>query len=435
LLTLPFFFSAVAASSCFAELTVHEWGTFTVLVSSTGQPYQWYQAFADTAPLPPFVWRNGSEIKGAPGNGAMVRMETPVLYFYPSGPMDVTVTATYPTGKITEWFPHRHFAQPAAGAKQPAAFSRFQGPAQVQPANTVWKGSLIQAVGESLKEVPEAGEGFGRHYAAARAVPDAWLFRAAPNAQKDPFAVQYLDEKTKPESVKPVDHFIFYRGEGTSWPNSIYVQTLDDNTFALANYAESDVPVLFAVRVVDGSLAWLPVEKLRSASAPDPAGGNREMRKFSFPPSAKIDAALPQLKRAVIDGLVADGLTKAEAEAMVATWQDLWFTESGTRLLAILPQSVTDGLVQLEVQPKPDKLKRVFVARIEMLSRKTEQELVRLLTSPENDPKAADELQNLKLGRFFNGAVQSAIEIQSAKMRQRASQLLEKKRADEAGKK
>ena len=75
--------TAIIASLClgpFAHaLEVHEWGTFTMLSGSNGTPVPWYQPFNDLARLPGFV---GVSIMGKTGS-ATVRMETPVIYFYP----------------------------------------------------------------------------------------------------------------------------------------------------------------------------------------------------------------------------------------------------------------------------------------------------------------------------------------------------------------
>ena len=139
-----------------------------------------------------------------------VRMETPVLYFYPEKEMDVTVTAKFLNGRITEIFP-------------PAVNRNFSGP-------TMWHGSLLPPNSPEKAKIPKADGLKGRHYAAAREVPEAWLFRNTPlpignEEEKEEIArikagmlqVLPLAEKAseqKAEPVDPIDHFIFYRGAG-----------------------------------------------------------------------------------------------------------------------------------------------------------------------------------------------------------------------------
>lgn len=53
-------------------------------------------------------------------------------------------------------------------------------------------------------------------------------------------------------------------------------------------------------------------------------------------PIAKVQEELADATETASNGV---GLTKEEAKAMIATWHDVWFTETGTRVLAILPRA------------------------------------------------------------------------------------------------
>src|SRR5687767_7082442 len=88
-----------------AKLEVHEWGTITVFSGSDGIPLNWYQGWGDADPLPSFVQINAAGSKGWPAQAAPVRMETPVIYFYPETPMRVSVSTAFKDGDLTEWFP------------------------------------------------------------------------------------------------------------------------------------------------------------------------------------------------------------------------------------------------------------------------------------------------------------------------------------------
>ena len=56
-------------------------------------------------------------------------------------------------------------------------------------------------------------------------------------------------------------------------------------------------------------------------------------------PALPISKAQEELAAAMEAVLNEAGLTKEEAKAMIATWHDVWFTETGTRVLAILPRA------------------------------------------------------------------------------------------------
>ena len=70
---------------------------------------------------------------------------------------------------------------------------------------------------------------------------------------------------------------------------------------------------------------------------------------------------------------VAEGLFEKEAAAMVATWQQSWFTENGTRILYMVPAPITDELLPLHINPKPKQMLRVLVGRMEIMSPTSEQ--------------------------------------------------------------
>ncbi len=88
----------VLAHTAAPAMTVHEWGTFTVLFSSSGSTSSWYQPYSDTAHLPLFAQLQNPGAKSA--GAFIVRMETPVLYFYPESETDVTVNVSFADGMI-----------------------------------------------------------------------------------------------------------------------------------------------------------------------------------------------------------------------------------------------------------------------------------------------------------------------------------------------
>src|SRR4051812_15318516 len=110
--------SILAGAACCAEpvkLEVHEWGTFTIVSGSDGMPLRWYQPEQALTELPSFVQHNvavgrksgvGTLTLGSgrtSPSGDLVRMETPVIYFYPDRPTEVTVAVDFHQGRLTEW--------------------------------------------------------------------------------------------------------------------------------------------------------------------------------------------------------------------------------------------------------------------------------------------------------------------------------------------
>jgi hypothetical protein len=85
------------------DLTVHEWGTFTSVAGESGAPVPW-ASLAAPSDLPCFVYRLSAQCVKC-NSTSMVRMETPVLYFYSARPTTVSVHVELPSGVITEWYP------------------------------------------------------------------------------------------------------------------------------------------------------------------------------------------------------------------------------------------------------------------------------------------------------------------------------------------
>jgi len=83
-----------------SPVTVHEWGTFTSVAGANGESVSWAPLRA-AADLPCFVHSVGPA-KYWPG---LVRMETPVDYFYTDTPSKISVHVDFPAGTITEWYP------------------------------------------------------------------------------------------------------------------------------------------------------------------------------------------------------------------------------------------------------------------------------------------------------------------------------------------
>jgi hypothetical protein len=124
------------------------------------------------------------------------------------------------------------------------------------------------------------------------------------------------------------------------------------------------------------------------------------------------------LNAALAQALGAAGLTMQEARAMVATWADTWFKDEGLRVLYLLPPAWVDATLPLKIEPKPSALKRVFVARAEILTRAQEQSLADTLDSALSDEARVERINSLRFGRFLSAAVERAVQVKEAGLRE-----------------
>jgi hypothetical protein len=85
------------------RLIVHEWGTFTTVSGADGTAYYWNPLIGPSE-LPGFVYGapNTRQVFCSKCELTLARMETPVLYFYTSREMEVSVNVEFPAGKIQE---------------------------------------------------------------------------------------------------------------------------------------------------------------------------------------------------------------------------------------------------------------------------------------------------------------------------------------------
>ncbi|MEN8773387.1 MAG: hypothetical protein ABF382_07535 [Akkermansiaceae bacterium] len=76
---------------------------------------------------------------------------------------------------------------------------------------------------------------------------------------------------------------------------------------------------------------------------------NIDRKDLIFPEPTKLSTEVAtELRDAMVAALHAEGLTMDEAKAMVAIWDNLWFTDTGTPVLVILPQSYADEMESLK---------------------------------------------------------------------------------------
>jgi len=302
-----------------ADLTVHEWGTFTSIADRDGHAAEW-RPLAAPPQLPCFVETSAFARKGSlPGT---VRMETPVLYFYAQQPAMVDVGVRFIGGAITEWFPH-------------AAVSESNAPIGPRSQGVIrWQHVRIAPTEADAFPVDPSGS----HYYAAR------------DTHAAPLAVGTQTEK-----------FLFYRGVARF--DLPIAATIDgDANVALRNRARDPIADVVLFTNDRGRLRYDVRHQAGADVTIDPPVFDRE-------PTIELHALL-----------VGQGLYADEATAMVNTWRSSWF-EHGTRIFYIVPRPIVDATLPLDIRPQPADITRVFVARTELVTAQALDEVKRALLS------------------------------------------------------
>jgi hypothetical protein len=327
-------------------LVAHEWGTFTSVAGEDGRAVQWLPQAGPTD-LPDFVGRINCSLKGS--LSGVIRMETPVIYFYAPHEMTVSARVRFPQGVITEWFPR------PPGVSDDIINNAFRG-------EVAWS---------NVKVRPGAPASFPtertkNHYYVARETD------AAP-----------LQVGTEHE------RFLFYRGVGRI-PPPIAARVTKDGQIVV-NHTRGDALgdiILFENR--HGALAYTAqhTSAARAAfNALEPEG----------------ESPSPQMQLQKI--LVAHGLYPREAKAMVDSWRGSWF-EQGTRLFYIMSGEAVDAILPLRIEPQPSEVKRVFVGRIEIPTPATLQEVKAALVD-------GDRKRLAQYGRFLDPIGRQLLETAS----------------------
>lgn len=332
---------AVAALAGAApNLIVHEWGTFTSFQDDRGVTISGINVDDEPVPafvhrlrdLPIFTPRSMPAIwsQGAPRchSDVTLRLETPVLYFYPQAefprerPFDVQ--ASFNGGWLTEFYPW-------ASAENPGFPAALTVSTQ---ASLRWRGLVLPA--RTDIEPPRTTE---RVWLAPRAV------RAASVVNGD-----------RSEAEK----YLFYRGVGRV-EAPLRVQR-DDGLLAIdlqeAARNLASVPRLWVVHVS-------PDGQVRFSSAP--AAKRTTIALPSEVEEQGASGGLEALQREVKAALIDEGLYEDEAEAMLETWRLSYFESEGLRVFYLLPRAWTDQRLPLSISV-PAETVRVMLGRIELIS-------------------------------------------------------------------
>lgn len=355
------------------DLIVHEWGTFTSVVGREGYALEW-RPLSFESDLPSFIY---SIDKGASWLGfrypskssisVLVRMETPILYFYAREETDVSVRVVFPGGKITEWYP--------------------QARAEGRSINW-WQFKVMPGARVALPN-----DGRENHYYPARDTDAA------------PVQVKGADEKIEHEK------FLFYRGVGN---------------FALPLFARLQGDKVLVENVEGGGVGKVVLFESRGGRrgyiVRDLPKGEVTLDR----PTLQDTTQNPRQDMKAM--LISHGLYEKEADAMLNTWRDSWF-EEGLRVFYIMPRKVTDTVLPVTIAPQPSELVRVLVGRVEMITPEMENnvtEQIKKLDDPSTSVRENALKEIKKYGRFVEPILQQVREhVIEPQIKIRVQQLLQ----------
>ncbi len=351
------------------DLTAHEWGTFTSVAGNDGRAVLW-SSFYDPSELPGFVEHtDGANLKV--GLRGTIRMETPVLYFYSPHDVSVSVKVAFSKGILTEWYPRAARVEPR-GLLQNASLSELPHDGTI-----AWNDVAV-----SPNLAPQfVREGSSNRYYTARDTA------ATPLSIKTPAGTQK-------------EKFLFYRGVSAAALPLAATQDPSGQLF-IKNLSENEIPALVLFERRGNKLGYRWARALTDETVLDPPDltGN-------------LDSLCADLEGVLVNqGLYAD-----EAHAMVQTWRDSWF-EEGSRLIYLVPRSFVDQVLPLAITPAPERLERVFVGRLEIVTPQTARTV-------ETAFAANDEPTLNKYKRFVQPILQIARERYAQAERQSKAQAL-----------
>jgi hypothetical protein len=333
------------------DLTVHEWGTFTAIAGKDGQAVEWTPLSGTD--LPQFV-EHISDVNFKLGLRGTIRMETPVMYFYSPHDVTVSVRVAFFKGLITEWYPHADHVQPGGVVRNT---SLKQLPAD---GSIAWNEVSVSPnlAGEFPREVKS-----NRYYAARE-------------TSSSPLRV-------KTSAGEQEEKFLFYRGVSAS-PLPLSAKLNSDGELVVKSLGEAEIPAAILFERRGERVGYRLTGALTNETTLEPP---------------VLTGSVNALYGDLEEILLAQGLYRDEAHAMVETWKDSWF-EEGSRLIYIAPRGFIDNVLPLTINPAPGQIVRVFVGRLEIVTRATARAVKTAVARN-------DEATLNKYGRFREPIVQA----------------------------
>lgn len=336
-------------------LIVHEWGTFLGMGGSDGVTLD--GMYHEEHALPAFVHARGRDQLRLPT--AILKGETPVIYFYTNKAQKVRVEVRFPQGIWTQWYPQAQVLSPAlsqlADATQ-ARHGRILWCAEIIPEALFRKDPRATFVQPDLFSGRLANPLLGPTEPPPVAVDALWKYARQVDA-----AIVRTPDQTRPESPGEIERFLFYRGLGQA-PLPLTFSADEGGTLQSSAGDRHGARHVFVVRVENGRGAFTYREQIQPGERL--TGLIPDLAQSAEP----VDRLADSLAHAMAARLEDCGLYTKEARAMVNTWKTSYFRSDGVRALVVMPQAWTDEFIPITVTPKPRELTRVMVGRLELLT-------------------------------------------------------------------
>ena len=353
--------AAAAAASTPSDLVIHEWGTFLGMSGSDGSALE--GMYHEEHALPAFVHARGRDQLRIPF--VFLKGETPVIYFYTQKPQSVQIGVGFPKGIWTQWYPQARRVMPGLDQQAQSNGSLKDGricwAAEIIPADLVER--RLKSKSGEIPRIPATSSDALWNY--ARDV-DAAFVKTIDGA-RDPAVAEY-------------ERFLFYRGLGDA-RLPLRLSSARGGTLTVDKEPSlgEGIRHVYVIRIENGRGVYRYRWGLRPGWTVS-----------GVIPSMDQAQPLGEFTKSIADDLAgrltASGLFAKEARAMVNTWASSYFQTDGIRVLFVLPQSWTDAFIPMTVIPKPEKVVRVMVGRIEMLTPERErlaEAAVRSLANPD----------------------------------------------------
>jgi len=332
------------------RFVAHEWGTFTSVSTADGKAQLW-NPLSGPSELPSFVYRSSVAsqcFKGYKANLALVRMETPVIYFYSDRELRASVKVDFPRGCISEWYPL----------------------ARADRQNIDWSGFVVQPGAKENFPVDQSQS----HYYPAR--------------ETDAAPIRLGDEQKGQQ-----EKFLFYRGVGFfDLPLSV---KLKGDQVIVRNAGQDEIAQVILFENREGRSGWRIQSALKGEAVIE---------------RPTLDQSVESLYCEIEKALVAQGLYEKEAAAMVKTWRESWF-EEGLRVFYIVPRRATDAILPITIKPAPAELARVFVGRAEIITPEMERDILaaaKQFNGDSDEARAAAVNVIRRYGRFADPVLRQA---------------------------
>jgi hypothetical protein len=359
---------AVAAgrrtTTAWPPVVVHEWGTITTHHAPDGTPRGRLNHVTGPDTLPAFVYRydppptskdpERSLVKTALVAGrpdVTMRLETPVMYFYPPHGVNVppfNVDVHFRGGIVNEFYPK-------GDASVEMDVERLSPKTHVSAVPARWDGQLLD--NSIVGRLRWSGLTLRDNAAVPATTSHVWL------------APRHVHATGVIASSGESERYLFYRGVAhldavvQTQLTAAEVRLRAPKELQWMDEPTTEIPDLWLVDVrADGLSAF----RERGALTIARGDASAELGRLELFSNRDYAAGkLTELRSSMKHALVAAGLYDDEAEAMLETWGASYFHQPGLRIFYIVPRAWVNYYLPVEISV-PHQMTRVLVGRIDL---------------------------------------------------------------------